>query len=78
MMDWIMYADIQDLKRKGLKRARVAKILGIHRETVTKYWNMTPDEFEAAKSKHRERKPDINTFSGRNDHLQQNLLYRLT
>lgn len=59
MIDWIMYADIQALKRKGLKKAQAAKMLGIHRETVTKYWNMTPDEYEAAKSKHRERKPDI-------------------
>lgn len=59
MIDWIMYADIQALKRKGFKKARVAKKLGIHRETVSRYWNMTSDEYEASKSKHRERKPDV-------------------
>ena len=59
MIDWIMYAKIQDLKRKRPKKAWVAKKLGINRETVSKYWDMTPDEYEAAKSRHRERKPDI-------------------
>ena len=59
MIDWIMYAKIQDLKRKRPKKAWVARKLGINRETVSKYWDMTPDEYEAAKSRHRERKPDI-------------------
>jgi len=58
MIDWIMYAKIQDLKRQKFKKAKVAKKLQINRETVTKYWNMTPAEYEAACNKHRERKPD--------------------
>ena len=58
MIDWIMYAKIQDLKRQKYKKARVAKKLRINRETVTKYWYMTPEEYEAVCNKHRERKPD--------------------
>jgi len=58
MIDWIMYAKIQDLKRKGFKKARAARKLGLNRETVTKYWDMPPDVFSELLSKHRERKPD--------------------
>ena len=32
MIDWIMYAKIQDLKRQKYKKARVAKKLRINRE----------------------------------------------
>ena len=38
MIDWMKYAEIQTLKRKGFKKARVAKMLHINRETVAKYW----------------------------------------
>jgi transposase len=59
MVDWIMYAEIQNLKRQGFKKARVAKKLGINRETVTKYWDMPPDNYAALQEKHRARKPDV-------------------
>ena len=29
MIDWIMYAEIHNLKRQGFKKAKVAKKLGI-------------------------------------------------
>lgn len=59
MINWIMYAEIQNLKRKGLKKAQVTRKLSLHRQTVTKYWDMEPAEFEEAKARKRERKPDI-------------------
>ena len=59
MIDWMKYAEIQTLKRKGFKKARVAKMLNINRETVAKYWTKPPDVFEKERSKHRQRKPDI-------------------
>jgi len=58
MIDWIMYAKIQDLKRLKYKKAKVANKLNLNRETVAKYWNMPPDKYEALSNKHRERKPD--------------------
>ena len=59
MIDWMKYAEIQTLKRKGFKKARVAKMLSLNRETVTKYWDKPPDVFEADCSRHRTRKPDV-------------------
>lgn len=60
MVDWSMYVDIQTLKNMGLKKSQAAKMLQINRETVTKYWDMPPDVYDAQrkKSKHRRRKPD--------------------
>ena len=59
MIDWMKYAEIQTLKRKGFKKAHVAKMLGINRETVAKYWNKPPEVFEEERSKHRARKADV-------------------
>lgn len=58
MIDWIMYAKIQDLKRLKFKKAKVATKLNLNRETVSKYWDMPPNEYEALTNKHRGRKPD--------------------
>jgi len=59
MIDWMKYAEIQTLKRKGFKKTHVAKMLHINRETVAKYWEKPPDVFEEERSKHRARKPDV-------------------
>ena len=56
MVDWSMYAEIQRLKNKGFKKAQTAKQLGLNRETVTKYWDMPPDEYGGLTKKHRTRK----------------------
>lgn len=47
MVNLKIYAKIQELRNKKFKRTQVAKQLGINRETVSKYWEMTPDEFAA-------------------------------
>ena len=59
MVDWSMYAEIQNLKRKGFKKTQTARKLGINRETVSKYWDMPPDEFQTLQEKQRARKPDV-------------------
>ncbi len=46
MKDYGMYTKIQQLKEKGFRQANVARQLGIHRNTVKKYWYMTADVFE--------------------------------
>ena len=43
---WEMYSKIQAMKGEGFRQRRVAKILGIHRSTVKKYWDMSADEFQ--------------------------------
>ena len=46
MKDYGMYTKIQQLKEKGFRQSNVARQLGIHRNTVKKYWDMTADVFE--------------------------------
>ena len=41
-----MYMRINQLKEQGFKPTTVAKKLGIHRNTVNRYWNMSLDDFE--------------------------------
>lgn len=59
MVDWSMYSEIQNYKRRGFNRSQAANRLNIHRQTVSKYWDMSPDEYAEIKGKHRKRKPDI-------------------
>lgn len=60
MVDWMKYSKIQALKRKGFNKSQSARNLGVNRETVGKYWNMTPDEYAARSTtaKTRRKKPD--------------------
>ena len=46
MKGFKMYNQIQQLKELGFKKAGIAKQLKINRETVSRYWNMTAEEFE--------------------------------
>ena len=43
---WHMYSKIQAMKCQGFKQRKVATVLEIHRSTVKKYWDMTPEEFQ--------------------------------
>lgn len=45
MIDLEMYAEIQSLKRKGYGKRKVAREKNISRTTVTKYWDMSDDEY---------------------------------
>ena len=47
MKGFKMYNQIQQLKELGFTRSRAAKQLNINRETVTRYWDISADEFEA-------------------------------
>ena len=58
MIDWMKYAEIQTLKRKGFKKARVTKMLHINRETVAKYWEKPPDVFETERTRSDHRMAD--------------------
>lgn len=58
---WGMYIDIHRLKSKGFSKSKIAKKLGISRQTVTKYLDMNPDQFEEdlKSRRYRVKKPDI-------------------
>ena len=40
-----MFVEIHQLKESGFKMAQVARRLNIDRKTVSKYWDVQPDEF---------------------------------
>src|SRR5665648_17675 len=45
MMDWKMYGQIQEHKKQGFKKRQTARMLDKDYKTVSKYWDMSPDEF---------------------------------
>lgn len=47
MKGWMDYTKIQELKRDLLNKSQVSRKLGLDYGTVTKYWDMTPDEYAA-------------------------------
>lgn len=60
MVKWMDYYKIQEYKRKKFNKSQTARTLGMNRETVLVYWDMSPEDYaarvEAAKT--REKKAD--------------------
>jgi len=46
MKGYAVYTKIQQLKEQGFKCNAVAKMLNIHRNTVSRYWDMTADDYD--------------------------------
>ena len=46
MKGYCVYSQIQQLKEKEFKKNAVAKMLGINRRTVSRYWDMVADDYE--------------------------------
>lgn len=46
MERWLMYCKIQSMKVDGFSQRKISRLLGIHRDTVKKYWDMTPEEYD--------------------------------
>ena len=61
MKSWMIYEKIQELKRHKLNKSQTSKKLGIDFKTVSKYWDMPPDEFAEARKNagSRHKKADI-------------------
>ncbi len=55
MTGWKMYNQIHQFKESGFRKANVATKLGINVKTVSKYWEMTPQEFYEFLSRSRQR-----------------------
>jgi transposase len=45
MKGWHMYSRIQELKEKGFSIRQAARLAGVSRNTVQKYWEMNPEQF---------------------------------
>lgn len=63
MKGFKMYNQIQQLKELGFKKSGVAKQLRINRETVSRYWDMSSEEFESELT----RLKKLSTLSNRED-----------
>ncbi len=55
-----MFAKIKEHKSKGFKKSQVSRMLSVDYKTVTKYWDMSPEEFARLRqeSESREKKVD--------------------
>lgn len=60
MKGWKMFVEINELKNRGFNKAQVERMLKINYKTVSKYWDMTPEEYAKLleESKCREKKLD--------------------
>jgi transposase len=53
-----MYSKIHELKAQKIRKSQVARELSLDPKTVTRFWDMTPDEFLAFCNKSRKQKLD--------------------
>ena len=60
----IMYHQIHEMYRNGWKVARIASFLVINRRTVSKYLDMTEDEFLDYQQLIRTRKRELDAYEG--------------
>ena len=63
MKGWPMYTDIQSQKNLGFSKRQVAENLSLNFRTVSRYWDMDPDEFEQAILK-KKRKHCLELYDG--------------
>jgi transposase len=47
MKGWQMYSQIQAMKEKGFSIRQVSRITSVSRNTIKKYWDMSPEEYAA-------------------------------
>ena len=40
-----MYIHVQELKALGFSKRKTAQVLAVHRATVSKYWDLTTEEY---------------------------------
>ena len=48
MKGWHMYSRIQSMKEQGFSIRQMSRIIRVSRNTIKKYWDMSPDEYAAA------------------------------
>lgn len=61
---WQMYSKIHELKRLNLKISQIARYVGISRNTVYKYVDMTPEEFQLYLERGETRKKKLDKYKG--------------
>ncbi len=64
MKGWDMYREIHDMKELGFNKSQVARKQKINRETVSKYWDMSPNEYYALLSADKNRGSKLDQYRG--------------
>lgn len=59
---WQMYSKIQELKELNLNVSQIARHVGVSRNTVYKFINMTPAEFNQTLERRKIRKKKLNAY----------------
>ncbi|MFW6262530.1 MAG: IS21 family transposase, partial [Thermotogota bacterium] len=63
MKGWKMYSKIHQLKADGLKKSQVSRKLGLNYKTISKYWTMSPSEYQAYQEKTNTRKKKLDKYT---------------
>lgn len=61
---WQMYSRINELKNLNLKISQIARHVGVSRNTVYKYINMTPEEYHQYLERRETRKKKLDNYKG--------------
>jgi len=63
MKGWKMYSKIHQLKADGLKKSQVSRKLGLNYKTISKYWTMSPSDYQAYQEKTKTRKKKLDQYT---------------
>jgi transposase len=64
MKGWNMYRDIHDMKELGFNKSQVARKKQINRETVSKYWDMSPEKYHSLRRDDKNRGSKLDQYHG--------------
>jgi|CZCB01.1.fsa_nt_gi transposase len=59
---WQMYSKIQELKRLNLNVSQIARCVGVSRNTIYKFINMTPEEFNRDMERRQTRRKKLDAY----------------
>lgn len=59
---WKLFGEIKKMKEKGFNKSQISRQLSIDFETVSKYWNMAPDEYAKLLEKRKSRVKKLDKY----------------
>ncbi len=59
---WELFGEIKEMKKRGFNKSQTSRNLSIDFETVSNYWNMTPDEYAKLLEKRKNRVKKLDQY----------------
>jgi len=59
---WKLFGEIKKMKERGFNKSQASRNLSIDFETVSNYWNMTPDEYAKLLEKRKSRVKKLDQY----------------